>query len=474
MKKFISMFLIFATMITMSCFTSLVASAAEAESVQAIPTELVTLESEKYPGYFINTWAGTDKNGTKITLYRFDGTTDQWYRFEHLGNGEYYVRVYSSKKGSNRVWDIYWGNYNSQNARAGMPIDIWTPLTSEAKFQKFKIEIHEDGTVSFRVASNTDLAVAVNKGANGSQLVLKKYSSSDKSVKFRLCDTNGKRIDTKKYNNDSAAVIKPLKPTVSISGTSFKYEATINIKITSSSIYLPTSYTLYTDSGFNKKISINVSDWTKALVSKNINIPASELGAGEHQIKVVAENSAGQSSVTTVKITIQKPSVQTKIDMLLDGTTVLHYKSSTASAKLGTRWSDFKSSIWGYQCKGFATALYYELYNYNIASAYYGANRHVLALNNPSKTEVVFSTKRPSLTRLTELLKAAKPGDFCQISNAKIQHSLIVYSVDDKGITFVDANYHGDNVIRKHHMTWQQIYNYMGSSSYGISLYRNK
>jgi hypothetical protein len=367
MKKLISLFLAFAGFFTMT-FTGF---AANTHPLQSTNDAIITLESVKYPGYFVNTWAGNGKtNGTKITLYRFDGTTDQWYRIEHLGNGEYYIRVYSSKNGMGKVLDIYWGKHKSKVPCAGMTIDSWDPLKSEEKFQKFVIEIHEDGTVSFLVAADKNLAIAVNNGENGSKLVLKKYSSSDKAIRFKLCDTKG----------------NPLQDT--------------------------------TDSDSNE--------------------------------------------------------VQEKLDLLLKGKNKITYKGKSASARQGTVWSDFKSNLWGWQCKGFASAVFYELYGYNIAAAYYKNNRHVLKLTDSDKTETVFSTKRPTLTQLTVLLKQAEPGDFCQISNAKIQHSMIVYSVEEDGIIFVDANYAGNNKIAKHKMTWKQIYNYMGSSAYGISLYRNK
>lgn len=163
-----------------------------------------------------------------------------------------------------------------------------------------------------------------------------------------------------------------------------------------------------------------------------------------------------------------------KMDKLMDGSAKLHYGDSTASAKVNTTWNNWKKSVWGSQCKGFATAVFYELYGYNIAAAYFSNNRHKLDINS-SKTETVFSIKRPeSVNALKSKLSKAQTGDFIQISKSSSQHSMIVYSVTEKGIWIYDANSDGRNTIKKQFREWSYFYNYMGSSNYGISLYRAK
>lgn len=163
-----------------------------------------------------------------------------------------------------------------------------------------------------------------------------------------------------------------------------------------------------------------------------------------------------------------------KMDKLMNGTAKLHYGDSTASAKVNTKWNNWKKSVWGSECKGFATAVFYELYGYNIAAAYWGNNRHKLDINS-SKTTTVFSIKRPDTEKeLKSYLSKAQPGDFIQMSKSSSQHSMIVYSVTDDGIWIYDANSDWANTIKKQFREWSYFYKYMGSSSYGISLYRAK
>ena len=227
MKKF---FILALVMIFAVSIFSIFAYAKETKT--GLPLgEPICLESVQFSGYFINTWGGVDKNGTKLTLYKFDGTTDQRYIIEELENGECYIRAYSSKKGKGRVWDIYWGNHSSSKVVAGMPLDIWSPTASESKFQKFIIKTHEDGTVSFLVAANPDLAISVNKGKNGSKLLVKKYFPDDVAVKFYVCTTKGKRIDISSEDNRNAALGTPLAAGISAKVSSSAIQSTENVSI---------------------------------------------------------------------------------------------------------------------------------------------------------------------------------------------------------------------------------------------------
>lgn len=42
-------------------------------------------------GKMMNVYAGTDKDGTKVTLWDRDGTTEQKFRLEHISNGSYWI-----------------------------------------------------------------------------------------------------------------------------------------------------------------------------------------------------------------------------------------------------------------------------------------------------------------------------------------------------------------------------------------------
>jgi len=162
-----------------------------------------------------------------------------------------------------------------------------------------------------------------------------------------------------------------------------------------------------------------------------------------------------------------------KLDALINGTALLRYNGSTQSAQAGTRWNDWQSGAWGWQCKGFATAVFYELYGYNIAACYFSARRHVLEISTARTTEL-FSEYRSTRDRMISLLKSTHPGDYIQMSKSSSQHSMIVYSVESNGLWIYDANSDGNNTIKKQFRDWDYFYNYMGSSSYGISAYRTK
>jgi len=173
-------------------------------------------------------------------------------------------------------------------------------------------------------------------------------------------------------------------------------------------------------------------------------------------------NTSPASSTTTT----------TKLNSLINGTAPLHYGSSTKYVADWSKWGNWNSAVFGSQCKGFATAVFYELYGYNIGP--YPSQRHTISINT-SKTTVVFTTLRPaSAGTLANLFQSARPGDFIQMSRAASQHSMIVYGVSSTGVWVYDANSDGANTVRKQFRDWSYFYNYMGSSSYGISVYRSK
>lgn len=264
--------------------------------------EPICLESVRYSGYFVNTWAGKNANGTKITLYRFDGTTDQRYVIEDLGNGEYYIRAYSSNKGKGRVLDIYWGNHNSSKVVEGMPIDIWTPSASEDKFQKFLLKENEDGSVSFLVASNPELAVAVNKGKNGSQLLIKKYSDTDAAVKFYVCTTQGTRINITSDDQSNVVLGTPMNAGISatVSSSAIKSTESVVVKVDLSAVALCDTVTVKI--GQAEKTVKTVINTDRIGQTATITFPGIELvkanGVSEKQYDVIITCSNSSGSIT--------------------------------------------------------------------------------------------------------------------------------------------------------------------------------
>lgn len=264
----------------------------------------------KYPGYFINTWAGADKNGTKITLYTFDGTTDQRYVIESVGNGEYYIRAYSSKKGKGRIWDIYWGNHSSKKVIAGMPLDIWASSASEEKFQKFLLKQNDDGSVSFVVASNPKLAVAVNKGKNGSQLLVKEYSSNDKAVRFYICDIGGERIALASDAKQNTTLGAPLSSGISATVSSFSIKSTENISVNVNLTAVALSDTVTVKIGKAEKTVKPIIHPDRIAQSAKITFSGTELvkengiSNNAYEIEIVCRNYKGEVNKNIGSLTV--------------------------------------------------------------------------------------------------------------------------------------------------------------------------
>ncbi len=221
-----------------------------------------------------------------------------------------------------------------------------------------------------------------------------------------------------------------------------------------------------------------------------LSIPSNALVAGQYTVRITASSSEiandpgrkYKEAEYTIRVNAPHTSAITaKLDDLISGAADLHYKGSTQKATAGTTWGDWKSSVWGSRCKGFASAVFYELYGFEIAASYKNAARHTLALSNADKTLIVFSVMRPAdIDTLANLLQQAQPGDYIQMSkwdkreSKDTQHSMIVYTVETGGIWVYDANSDNENTIKKGFRSWADFFNYMGSTSYGISLYRAK
>ena len=182
---------------------------------------------------------------------------------------------------------------------------------------------------------------------------------------------------------------------------------------------------------------------------------------GNRTVKITASKSGFKTQTVTLSFT-----VKATLDTLVAGSGVL------GNFKANTKWGNHMSASYGIQCKGFATAVFDKLYGHNIGP-YPSSARHTISINS-SKTSVVFSMMRPDKATLASKFQSAKSGDFIQMSKSTSQHSMIVYSVSSSGVTVYDANSDGANTIKKQVRDWTYFYDYMGSSSYGISVYRSK
>ncbi len=192
MKKFVSIILclVFCLgMVTTNVF---------ATNKQSVEDGLYTLKNVS-SGYMLNVYAGKDANGTKVTTWKFDGTTDQQIYIQHQGNGKYLLQFKASSVG--RVIDVNRGESLTAPLDNGDGIDIWTANDLDAQY--FYINSCDDGSYTFElIAKPNHVISAVSSSAaasNGTQLQLKQFKDADYQ-KWYLCDLNGCIVQSKEDN----------------------------------------------------------------------------------------------------------------------------------------------------------------------------------------------------------------------------------------------------------------------------------
>lgn len=130
-------------------------------------------------GYMMNVYAGKDANGTKVTMWENDNSTDQKIYIAHQGDGKYLLKFNASSGG--RVIDVNRGNSITASIDDGDKIDIWTANDLDA--QLFYINDCGNGKYTFELVSKPGYVISpVNASAakqNGSQLELKKDVNAD-------------------------------------------------------------------------------------------------------------------------------------------------------------------------------------------------------------------------------------------------------------------------------------------------------
>lgn len=123
-------------------------------------------------GKMMNVYAGTDKDGTKVTLWDRDGTTEQKFRLEHISNGSYWIFAMCSSNGSNRVVDTNIGSDHVCNV--GDYIDIWG-RGSYDNCQKFNVVSVGNNKYVFELSTIDNAVIGISGSGNGDQLQLQKY-----------------------------------------------------------------------------------------------------------------------------------------------------------------------------------------------------------------------------------------------------------------------------------------------------------
>lgn len=225
-------------------------------------------------GYMMNVYAGRDANGTKVTTWEYDGTTDQQFRIAHQSDGRYLL--YFNASSSGRTVDVLRGSSITDSIDEGDVIDIYDANDSEA--QQFYIVPMSDGTYVFELASKNRHVIAAADAAsaasNGVQLQLKKYTE-DAHQKWYLCNTAG---------------------------------AVINHTVSRISINTPPSKTSYFTNGVldTNGLTLNVSynDNTSAIISSGYTVSYDFSTAGVKTVTVTYEGAAA-----TFSVNVKKPAI---------------------------------------------------------------------------------------------------------------------------------------------------------------------
>lgn len=139
--------------------------------------------------YMMNVYAGKDANGTKVTAWATDGSKEQQYKIQYVGNGQYYIYAVCSGNGGSRVVDVNRGSNNQIDIGDG--IDIWQRNDSDA--QLFYIVAVGDNKYLFKLAYNNGV-IGITENKNGAQLTLQQYTGAD-TQKWYLCDLNAQAVN---------------------------------------------------------------------------------------------------------------------------------------------------------------------------------------------------------------------------------------------------------------------------------------
>ncbi len=140
-------------------------------------------------GKFLNVYAGSDANFTSVCMWSYDDSTDQHFRLDHKGNGQYKLYAYCSSRATNRVVDV---NRGTDNPAEGDKVQLWTP--DDDMSQLYYVWPVGNDEYVFELASKPGYVITPNgneaAGQDGSQLILQQYTGAAYQ-KWKLCDNNG-------------------------------------------------------------------------------------------------------------------------------------------------------------------------------------------------------------------------------------------------------------------------------------------
>lgn len=156
-------------------------------------------------GKMLNVYGGVNADGTKLTTWDRDGTTDQKFRVEHNGGGKYRLYAVTSKSGDSykRAVDINIGSDGVLGTSDDYG-DIWS-CSSWDDCQQFFLVPQSNGSIVLELASMPGKVLASKSAAeaakNGGAITLASYSGAD-TQKWFFCSEDGTKVldPTARYN----------------------------------------------------------------------------------------------------------------------------------------------------------------------------------------------------------------------------------------------------------------------------------
>lgn len=139
-----------------------------------------------YSGLLLNVFAGRDRDGTKVTVWKKDNSSDQEFYIYANDDGLYLLKYAISSQG--RVVDVNRGQTIANPIEKGCVIDIWCSDDLEA--QLFNIIDCGQGEYIFELASKPGHIISppgkTSSEINGTQLILEIY----KGEKYQRWNVN--------------------------------------------------------------------------------------------------------------------------------------------------------------------------------------------------------------------------------------------------------------------------------------------
>lgn len=186
--KKIATLILTVVMICTTFITSTITANAASANTYITPGQY-RLESASKSQVMMNLWGNQSANMTSVCTWKKDNSREQIFTFKYEGNGAY--RIYFADHPTKCV-DIL--RYNNPLA-SSQKVECYDDNDAIAQLiVPYKVN---NNTVIFRMKSNKNLAISINKTSNGSQLVLRKFNASDKKQQFvfRSTDSSFKKVN---------------------------------------------------------------------------------------------------------------------------------------------------------------------------------------------------------------------------------------------------------------------------------------